>query len=301
MSFSVQDHRVAAADGVEIALHRVSPSRPADLPPVLLVPGTFTTRSFWLGREGAGFATVLAEAGLDTWVLEHRGHGESDRPPRWTMEDWIALDAPAAATHLLRETGARGFTWVGHSAGGVVGAAYSGSGLPGADALAGLVLFGSPGPGTLGGVRRAAARVGHLAAAALPWMRISGRLIGLGPEPEPARLVRDWLRWNLEGAWRDAAGRDYLGGLPAVRCPVLSVAGTGDRWLTPPHAARDLLERFGSHDRTLLVAGRETGFSRDFDHAGLLIGRAARAEIWPRVVEWLRTRGARAREERPSA
>jgi predicted alpha/beta hydrolase len=284
---TVRDYRVHAADGVELALHRLYAPEPRGLPPLLLVPGTFTTRSFWLGDRGQGFATFLAAAGFDVWVLEHRGHGESGRPAGWTMDDWIALDAPAAATRLLEESGAGGFIWLGHSAGGVVGAAYSGSGLPGAAELRGLVLLGAPGPGTLRGVRRAAARVGHLAAAALPWVRVSGKAIGLGPEPEPSRLVRDWLRWNLSGAWRDAAGRDYLGGLAGVRAPVLAVAGSGDHWLTPPHAARDLLDRFGSTDRTLLVAGRDTGFSRDYDHAGLMIGGAARVEIWPRILEWL--------------
>jgi predicted alpha/beta hydrolase len=289
---ATRDYEARAADGVRLALHRLAPRGGSRLPPLLLVPGTFTTRDFWVGARGQGMAGVLAGAGFDTWVLETRGHGASDRPAGWTMNDWIALDAPAAAAVVLGESRADRFFWVGHSAGGVVGAAFGGSALAGAAGMAGLVLLGAPGPGTLRGGRRVLARAGHLGAALLPWMRVSGKPLRLGPEPEPARLVRDWLRWNLEGAWRDPAGLDYLAGLPAARLPVLAVAGSGDRLLAPPAAVRDLLDRFGSRDRTLVVAGRETGFARDYDHAGLVIGSGARAEIWPRVVGWLRERAA---------
>lgn len=85
-------------------------------------------------------------------------------------------------------------------------------------------------------------------------------------------------------------GPDDLPGMSALRAPVLAVAGAGDHLLAPPLAARDLLGRFSSTDRTLIVAGRSTGFSRDYDHAGLVIGRAAREEIWPPVPDWMEDR-----------
>ncbi len=72
--------------------------------------------------------------------------------------------------------------------------------------------------------------------------------------------------------------------------PVLAVAGAGDHLLAPPQAVRDLLGRFGSVDRSLIVAGREQGYSIDYNHAGLVIGRAAREEIWPRVIDWISRR-----------
>jgi poly(3-hydroxyalkanoate) synthetase len=75
-----------------------------------------------------------------------------------------------------------------------------------------------------------------------------------------------------------------------VKLPVLAVAGAGDHHLAPPSAVRDLLDRFGSVDRRLIEAGRANGFSIDFDHTGLMIGGAAREEIWPSVVDWLMAR-----------
>lgn len=281
-----RDVEVRTADGVRIVLHRIGPAGGASGTPVLLASGTFTGRDFWVGARRQGFALALAESGFDTWVLEPRGHGASDRPASWTMEDWIRLDAPAAVAAVLRESRAPGVYWVGHSAGGVVGAAFSGSAAPEARRLRGLVLLGTPGP-RLHGLRRAAARVGHAAARAFPGASVPGGLLGLGREPEPGALVRDWLAWNLSGAWRASDGSDYLAALGGVRAPILAIAGSADRLLAPPAAVRDLLHRFGAADRELVVAGRAMGFAHDFDHPGLMIGSPARREIWPRILQWL--------------
>jgi predicted alpha/beta hydrolase len=284
------EHRVATADGVVVALHRLDSNAPPDGVPILLTAGTFSSRLFWLGARRQGFAHRLAEAGFDTWILEPRGHGASERPRGWTMDDWIRCDAPAAVARVLDVTGRDEFVWVGHSAGGVVGAGFAGSGDPIARRLRGLVLLGAPGPAGLRGPRRLGAWATLLAGAAAPHARWPGRVLGLGPEREPGRLLRDWMWWNLSGQWRSRTGHDYLHGLGAAVVPVLALAGAGDRLLAPPPAVHDLLSRFGSSDRRLIVAGRATGFSIDYDHAGLVIGRAAREEIWPEVVGWISQR-----------
>jgi hypothetical protein len=154
------------------------------------------------------------------------------------------------------------------------------------------VLLGAPGPGGLRGWRKWGARAVRSLTAVAPWMRVPGTVLGLGPEPEPAALIRSWMAWNLAGAWRDPRGRDYLEALAAADVPLLAIAGAGDHFLAPPEAVRDLLGRFGSVDRTLVVAGVETGFREDYDHAGLVIGRGARQEVWPLVLRWLDARAA---------
>ncbi len=287
------EHRVRTADGVEVTLHRLGAGGGV---PVLLAAGTFSARAFWLGDRRQGFGYRLAEAGFDPWILEPRGHGASGRPQSWTIADWVRYDAPAAVEAVLERAGAEDLYWVGHSAGGVVGAALAGEAASGstamrAERLRGLVLLGAPGPAGLRGSRRAGAWLAHLVGAAAPRTLFPGRALRMGPEHEPGALIRDWMRWNLSGSWRDPSGGDYLAGLPEVRAPVLAVAGAGDRLLAPPAAVRDLLDRFGSLDRQMIVAGRSTGYSMDFDHPRLVIGQAAREEIWPRVTEWLAARG----------
>jgi pimeloyl-ACP methyl ester carboxylesterase len=281
---------VCTADGVRIALHRISGGRVRHEIPVLLVPGTFSTRTFWLGTRGHGFGRYLAAAGFECWIAEMRGHGGSERPRRWTMHEWIRHDAPAALEAVLEHTGAATCFWVGHSAGGVVGAGALGHRPELAARLAGMVLLGSPGPVGVRGPRRVIAHMAGTASRLLPWMRVPGEPFGLGPEWEPAPLVREWMRWNLLGIWRTPEGGDYLSRLREVQVPLLGIAGAGDRWLAPPSAVGDLLRRFGSHDRTLVLAGLRRGFERDYGHADMLVSRSASREIWPLVRDWLRAR-----------
>ena len=281
-------HRISASDGVELALHRLeaSPGEAAGAGPLLLVAGTFNARTFWLGVEGKGIAARLAAEGFDTWIMEPRGHGSSSRPPSWLLSDWIERDAPAAVQAVAQMTGSM-VTWVGHSAGGVVGAAFAGLDDPASRMLRRLVLLGAPGPGLVEGRRRLLARLLYCASIARARGTVPGEPLKLGPEPESARLVRQWLGWNLRGTWRSPAGLDYLAQLARVRVPVLAVAGTGDDLLAPPDAVRDLLERFSGAQRTLLLAGREQGMSRDYTHGGMVLARTAGEEIWPRIIRWL--------------
>jgi len=283
-------HHVRASDGVRIALHHVPADAPSGRPPVVLAAGTFTGRAFWLGTRGAGFAAALAGSGFDCWVLEFRGHGASERPPIWSLHSWIREDTPAAVELVLRESGSRTVSWIGHSAGGVVGAAAAGHDPALAERIAGMALLGTPAPVAVRGLRRLVARAATAATAAIPRALVPGRWFGLGPEPEPGVLVHEWMRWNLAGIWRTPEGGDYLAGLARIRFPVLGIAGTGDRWLAPPEAVRNLIGRFGSEDRRLVVAGRRHGYSLDYGHAGLVLGRASRAELWPVIMHWLRTR-----------
>src|SRR5690606_25004866 len=67
---------------------------------VLLVPGTFSNHTFWLGTRGVGFARYLADhEGCETWSLDPRGHGASQRPGRrehWDFDDWARHDVVSA-------------------------------------------------------------------------------------------------------------------------------------------------------------------------------------------------------------
>jgi pimeloyl-ACP methyl ester carboxylesterase len=290
----VKLYRVSAADGVELALHRlpVVAERRAAGAPLLLAPGTFNGRDFWLGSERQGVAWELARAGFDTWIVELRGHGGSARPRGWLLSDWIEQDAPAAVEAVAAESGVDGVTWVGHSAGGVVGAAFAGGNHSATNLLRALVLLGAPGPRAVRGRRRWMARAFYWAAAARRQRLLPGEALKLGPEPESAALVREWLGWNLAGSWSAPDGGDYLAGLHRLRIPVLAVAGSADDLLAPLHSVRDLLDRFRSADRTLLVAGRSEGMSRDYNHGGMVLARSAREEIWPHIARWLTRREA---------
>lgn len=298
MKPEVRRDNVIAADGTRLALYRVGePGRPV----VLLMPGTFSNHTFWLGTKGRGMAWALAESGFEAVVLDPRGHGGSDRPPgrgrggsgdgrsagggEWTFEHWGRVDVPAAVAHVAEPD--RPALLVGHSAGGA-SMLIALAGEPDIrHHVAGVVVLATPVPWlqrwrrvSAWGIRSLSRLLG----------RFPARLVGLGPEDELPGVMSQWMTWNLRGEWLGEDGIDYVRALADVRVPVLGMSGAGDTLFAPPHACRTLVEMVGAGDRRYELAGRETGFSEDFDHPGIVVSRAAREEVWPRVLGWLRER-----------
>lgn len=277
--------RIVAEDGVRLALHRLGPDGGT---PVLMVPGTFSNHTFWLGTRGHGFARAVADAGFEAWVLDPRGHGDSQRQgpgERWDFDDWGRLDVPAAVRAVRSRSGP--CFLIGHSAGGasVLMALAAASALH--PDCSGVVVLGTPLP-WLQPVQRVVAHGVRLFSRVAS--RFPARLLGLGPEDELSGVMSQWMRWNLEGRWHGDDGLDYEALLGALRMPILGIAGAGDRIYAPPAACRALVQRLGSADRTLRVFGTDHGHAEDYDHAGIVVSRSARSEIWPVVVEWLRSR-----------
>lgn len=272
--------RIRAADGTALALHRLGP---AGGRPALLVPGAFSDHRFWLGTRGTGFGRELADRGFAVTVLDPRGHGGSDRPPRgsrWRFRDWIEQDVPAA---LRATAGSGSVVLVGHSAGGAAVLAAAGASSEVRGRVTAIAALATPTPRG-GPWRRSAAAF----AAALSWSlgRFPARFLGLGGEDELGGVMVQWMSWNVAGAWRWRGGPDLLAALAPVPFPVLVAAGSGDRLFAPRSGCRALCARLGENAR-FAEFGRATGCSEDFGHAGLVVSRAARTEVWPVILDWI--------------
>jgi predicted alpha/beta hydrolase len=276
-----------ARDGVLLAAHRLGD---AGGTPAVLLPGTFSNASFWLGTRGVGLARDLAAAGYDTWSLDPRGHGSSARPrpaDRWTFDQWARADVPSiigAATSAGRPAVA-----IGHSAGGASLLAALAAEPALREYVSAIIVVATPLP-WLQPWRWAAAHA--LRAVTSVSRRFPARLLRLGPDDEPAGVMRQWIGWNIDRRWVGDDGTDYVARLPEVRTPVFCVVGDGDRSWSPPSAARALFDLIGSADRAFTSCGTENGFSRDFGHVDIVAGHAARAEVWPLMLDWLSTRAA---------
>lgn len=273
---------IQASDDTRLALYRVG--RPG-AQPVLLVPGTFSNHTFWLGTRGHGLAWALAAAGFEAVVLDLRGHGGSERAAGrgWTLDHWGRVDVPAAID-AVTHGGGRALL-VGHSAGGAA-LLIALAGEPTLrERVAGVVVLATPVPWL-----QRWRRLGAWGIRALSRLlgRFPARLLRLGPEDELPGVMTQWMTWNLRGEWRSHDGLDYVRELGEVRAPVLGMSGAGDRVFAPPEACRALVEMMGSDDALYRVAGRESGFSEDYDHPGLVVSRAARQEVWPEIIDWLR-------------
>jgi len=302
--------RALTADGWDLALARRRPAgaAPRGRLPVLMVHGIAMNRSaFDFGPAPRSFAATLAEAGLDCFVLDLRGHGGSrPRPgaPRdWTLDDYLALDVPAALEAVRVATGATQVLWVGHSQGALLGLAAA-SLLPdriaGVVALAPPVRFDRPAPLARALPMLARLRLTRLGAQLLApfsglWQpALAGAAVQLG-EMEPAVYRRmlmntiedlpvgvvaqfaDFVRRDRFGS-RD--GRlDYRAALSGCRQPALFVAAPEDG-LAPPRGVEEACARWGG-EKALLLAPPGTG------HSDLILGRRGPAWTFPAVRDWL--------------
>ena len=276
---AVETVSVRTDDGVRLAVHRLGPS---DGTPVIMLPGTFSNHTFWLGTRDRGFAWALAEHGYRALVLDPRGHGASQRGNGWTFDDWARRDVPA----VLRHAGSPAFL-VGHSGGGAA-ALIALAVEPGLRGLArGVVVLATPLPWLQPWQKPLAWAIRTLS---LLLGRFPARVLGLGPEDELPGVMAQWMPWNMDGRWRGDDGTDYVERIGELDVPVLGLAGAGDRLQSPPPATRALVELLDTTDRTFEVCGRDTGYGEDFDHAGLVVSRAAADTVWPRIIRWLDAR-----------
>jgi len=285
------DLLVRAEDGVELALWRAQGAPACAAPPLLMVHGVFSNRTFFLGAGERGLGRYLAARGWDAWVADLRGHGRSGvegQRRRWHFEDWIRLDAPALVGGVLEATGRDRLVWIGHSAGGVIGFAFGGLEHPLSRAIAGIAVAGAPAPTGLGMVQY------PMAAAGLSVTRVLGRFparfLGIGPEDEHPEIFAQWMRWNLRGRWLGNDGTDYYANTRRVRSRLLALAGGGDWLIAPPALCEDLADATSSEDRMFVTCGRDTGFSEDFNHHRLIASTPARHEVWPLIGDWIEAR-----------
>jgi len=285
----VQVFWIHAGRSAEISLTRVKPARDTShTTPVLLVHGNFSHRGFWISPKGIGLGPFLSQQGYDAWIVELRGHGLSPKGKgfrRITAEDHIKHDLPAAVDHIVQSTGKPLFL-VGHSAGGIFIAASLSAGWLDLDRILGIALFG-----TQLAYGERFIKIPPLAWLSSCLLRLLGRIpasrLGLGPEDEPAGEFLEFISWKKwKGQWENKDGFSYWDGLSKVSTPVLGVAAARDK-NDPPEGCEQFLEAFGSEDREFILLAKSRGFSKDYDHVGMVVSKEAAQEVWPLLASWM--------------
>jgi pimeloyl-ACP methyl ester carboxylesterase len=282
---------VNSPDGsVELAVTRLGL---ADVPenrgiPVILLHGSFSNRRFWYSPKGIGLGAYLARRGFDVWIAEMRGHGLSKRNQAYArnrVADYARYDLPAIGA-FVREQSAQIPHWIGHSLGGTTLAAALGGQYLGAPAVASVALFGCQVSRTYWPLKIPPVEWGGRFI--LKRMaEVSGARFKRGPEDEPVGVLIENMRWHgLFGRFGDAE-RDWWKGLADVDVPLLAVSAAGDHQ-DPDWACRKLFEQVGTEHGQYVCLGRKYGFTEDFGHVEMLVSKAAQAEVWPLVEQWLK-------------
>jgi pimeloyl-ACP methyl ester carboxylesterase len=240
----------------------------------------------------------------------------------WTLDDHINGDVPAIIDAVLSASGKPRLHWVGHSMGGMILYGYLGLHPEACERIASFTALGSPmvlfkphsEPLEAMAANKGALAFGNAAiSTTLPGIvnAIGGELTA-GPVERlfmnqanmtgdvvrllPLRVQEDIAPGQLAQLVRliererfaSADGTiDYASLLGKVTCPTLVVAGTLDN-LCPLDSAQFAYHHIGSRERQWRLAGRVNGFSADYGHDDLVLGRNARAEVFPVIERWIR-------------
>lgn len=128
-----EQHQVRTEDGWHLALLRYRGEPTPDRPPVVLSHGVAANHRNLDLDEQHSLARSLHRMGRDVWLLDLRGAGRSARARgragrrgRWSFDDHLCSDLPAALAEVRRVTGVSEVDWVGFSMGGLLGYAYFG-------------------------------------------------------------------------------------------------------------------------------------------------------------------------------
>jgi pimeloyl-ACP methyl ester carboxylesterase len=242
----------------------------------------------------------------------------------WTMDDHALKDLPAIFDLVLKETGRDRLVWVGHSMGGAI-LLMAAERRPeirehvaGAALLATSLTTEEPLNDIMVEIKRDRDLLKFI------YLIVNTRLptitMGAAENFEPdvlfynrsnvgADAIRSMVILNTEDIAAGvidqiadglADGRlrshdrtiDYSdpAALAGVKFPVLFIAGRVDD-VAPTPAVKRVYDAVGSADKTIRVMSRTNGYSADYGHMDLLMGRNAPEEVYPYIAEWIERHG----------
>lgn len=273
-------HLVEMDLGGQISLCRLKPKNTVGLP-IIVAHGTISN-----GSSVQALAEHLQEQGFDCWILEWGGHGDSRAASsRNNFESAAFNDTPTAIDYVLKETGHSQINWVSHSGGGHLPLMYLARSPQYQNKLAGIVAIGAQATdGALDFSAKCRALV--LWGITLVLGNTPKAIVSVGTEGEPTLLLAQWSRWNLSKKWKGVDGFEYMPALKHIKIPALIIAGANDD-IAPPTGCRKFFDALGGEGNSWLLCGTANGFSKDYSHGQLIRGRAATAEVFPRVSHWL--------------
>ena len=289
-------------------------------PPVLIIAAPIKQPYIWDLSASTSTIRFCRQNGLHVYLLEWKAPSRGDQAG---LAGYAGQAIDEAVGAVTRKTNATKPILMGHSLGGTFAAIY-GALKPGH--IRGLVLLGAPlcfKTGTsrfrdamasipvaaLGGYDPVpGSLITELCAVACPetfvWARLMDAVASSGDRraaelhmrierwaldemPLSGKLVRELLEWLYREdrfATRTLSLHGRSLGFSDVQLPVLAVINAADE-IAPPNAVTPFVDVAPNPlVRTIEYSG-ETGVV--LQHLGILVGRRARAEIWPQILAWI--------------
>lgn len=309
--------RVRTSDDVTLCVERIAPSGPCR-GAVILCHG-LAANGLVFDLPGRSLARYLAEHGMECFIPDLRGARYSGAPSGgWNLDDYLEQDLPALMQLVREQALSEKIHWVGHSMGGILCLMY-GSERP-ETRLSRVVTVASSldyrtGQSVFRQLKHALpllsplqtlpfSQFAKLSAMVSDYVQLTAERINFyrpnieadvvrailqdGFGPLPTRLLRDLASTFNEGGFARRGGLLRYDELwPRYRFPTLLLVATQDPQCNI--GAVDETARLIGHIDELEVrpVGRRYGQREDYGHFDLILGRNAKDETWPMILDWL--------------
>lgn len=257
---------------------------------------------------------------ITRWLRMIRRLPSSVTKIKWSIDDHVNQDIPAIIEFVKKETGGSQISWIGHSMGGIIMYCYLATHDQGD--IKGLVTIGSaiytaepPDEGSMVNkiisqkpIRRASLLVNMtipsqirnltLGMAKLPWEeryynhenmdRLTAiRMFRLCVNDTSDDVVAQYADLLNTGELRSLDGKiNYTKLLDRIDVPLLISAGSKDA-SAPMVTVRYAYDRVSSRDKTIVEFSEANGYSADYGHSDVLLGKKSEEEIYPFFYNWL--------------
>jgi len=242
----------------------------------------------------------------------------------WTIDDHILKDVPAIIKFAKTKSGFDKVFWIGHSMGGIIAFGYLER--VSQDDIAGFMPVGSmiiiPEPLT-DHLKHIANQKQLLTASLIVNTTVASQVrnytMGAVKNPieellfERKNMYNDVIfklfRQSIDDTSAGVVSQfsdsikkgaiissnhsyNYTEHLGEIKTPVMIIGGAADGFVTKK-VMRDTYDRIGSGDKSIFIFSEGYGFSTNYGHCDLLLGKNSEKEVYPIMLEWVEKRAAK--------
>lgn len=270
-------------DNAKIAVWQIVPETLPNQQTVFLTHGTFSDK-----RICWGIAEFLANLGYDCYILEWRGHGDSEAVTQPFDFETVALcDIKTVFDYLLNELHITQWHCITHSGGGIC--------------LTMLLVHYPQYQTNIQSMTLVACQAFALVSNRWHWLRLSvakffTKMLGfipakpfkLGTVNETYFTMSLWFDWNLTQQFTNRNKTfNYQQQMSKNTVPVLGICAVGDTIIAPVQSCQAFLNAFANPNNQLAIFGLAHGHLENYSHGRILLSRSASQEVWTVIAGWI--------------
>ncbi|MDP3788849.1 MAG: alpha/beta fold hydrolase [Candidatus Omnitrophota bacterium] len=239
----------------------------------------------------------------------------------WNIDDHILRDVPAIINLVKSESGFKKVYWIGHSMGGIIMFGYletkKQDDIAGFVPISTMMFIHHPLSHSLETISK---QKPLLTASLLINTNVASQLrnVTFGTVKNPIeellmkrdnmedRVVFRFFRLAIDdtspgvvsqfsdsirkGKMISSDGQfNYTNALKNVKVPIFIMGGNGDGFVTE-EGLKSIYDSVSSKDKSVAIFSQANGYSADYGHCDLILGRNSEKEVYPAILNWLNGR-----------